>query len=123
MMRGALGGRIVSVAGNVSGRGFKLALFAGVSALTIASLALANPQGGEVVQGSATITTPTPTKTQIDQTTDKAIINWQSFNVGQGESAVFNQPNSASVTLNRIFDQDPSIIAGLVSANGRLILI
>jgi len=98
-------------------------LFAGVSTVALTSAAFANPQGGEVVAGSAEITTPTSTTTQINQQTDKAIINWKSFNVGADESTVFVQPNASSITLNRIFDSNPSVIAGLVSANGQIILI
>ncbi len=85
--------------------------------------ALAGPEGGEVVEGDVTITNPTTTTTQIDQTSDRGIINWQSFDIGSNEAAVFNQPNSTSVTLNRIFDENPSVIAGLLTANGRIILI
>ncbi len=122
MKRAALGGRVASVARG-SGSGLKALLLGTVGALTVASFAVAGPEGGTVVHGNATITTPTSTTTQIDQSSDKAVINWQSFNVGKDEKAIFNQPNAASVTLNRIFDKDPSIIAGLVSANGRLVLI
>ncbi|MBL8782108.1 MAG: filamentous hemagglutinin N-terminal domain-containing protein, partial [Alphaproteobacteria bacterium] len=98
-------------------------LFAGVSTVALTSAAFANPQGGEVVAGSATVTTPTSTTTQINQQSDKAIINWKSFNVDAGESTVFVQPNATSITLNRIFDSNPSVIAGLISANGQIILI
>lgn len=123
MKRAALGGRVASVAGSRPGSGLKAILLATVGVLSVASIAVAGPEGGTVVHGSATITTPTSNTTQIDQSSDKAVINWQSFNVGQDEKAIFNQPSAASVTLNRIFDKDPSIIAGLVSANGRLVLI
>jgi trimeric autotransporter adhesin len=116
-------GRIASAAGLGWAKALKLGLFAGASALTIASLALANPQGGEVVSGQATITTPSATQTTVTQSSDKAIIDWKSFNIGTGESTIFVQPNSNSVALNRIFDNDPSVIAGLLSANGKLILI
>jgi filamentous hemagglutinin family protein len=121
MKRLALGGHGALLARDL--RGLKRALLAGASALCLASLAVAGPEGGNVVAGAATISNPSATQTQIDQSTDKAIINWNSFDVGANESAVFHQPNSASVTLNRIFDQDASIIAGQVSANGRLILV
>ena len=70
MKRVALGGQGASFARNLSG--LKFALLAGVSALSLASLALAGPEGGTVVAGTATISTPAPTKTQIDQATDKA---------------------------------------------------
>ena len=43
----------------------------------------------------------TPTVT-VTQSTDKAIINWQTFNIGTGETTQFVQPNSSSVTLNRV---------------------
>jgi len=123
MKRLAVGEQGESFARNLSGRGLKRALCAGVSALVLTSLALAGPEGGNVVAGTATISTPTTTTTQIDQSSDRAIINWNSFDVGAGESAVFIQPNATSVTLNRIFDNDASVIAGQVSANGRLVLI
>ena len=115
MKRSALGGQGASFA--------RRTLFAGAATVGAAAVALAGPQGGEVVQGSAAISNPTAATTQVDQSSDKAVINWKSFNVGRDEKAIFNQPNTAAVTLNRIFDQDPSIIAGLVSANGRLILV
>lgn len=121
MERLALGGQGAFLVRNRSG--LKRALLAGASALCLASLALAGPEGGNVVAGAATISAPTATHTQIDQSTDKAIINWNSFDVGTNESVVFNQQSATSVTLNRIFDQDASIIAGQVSANGRLVLI
>ncbi len=112
-----------SAAGRRWSATLKLGLFAGTSAIAIASLALANPQGGEVVSGQATIATPSTTQTTVTQSSDKAIIDWKSFNIGANESTVFVQPNSNSVALNRIFDNDPSVIAGLLSANGKLILI
>jgi len=121
MKRAALGGQGAFLARDL--KGLKRTLLAGASAISLASLALAGPEGGNVVAGSATISAPTATQTQINQSTDKAIINWNSFNVGSNESAVFNQPNASSVTLNRIFDQNASVIAGQVSANGRLILV
>ena len=92
----ALGEQGASFARNLSG--LKWALLAGVSMLSLASLALAGPEGGSVVAGTATISTPAPTRTQIDQATDKAIVNWNSFNVGSDESAVFIQPTATSVT-------------------------
>ena len=43
------------------------------------------PQGGSINTGSATIGTQGAQMT-ISQTTDKASINWQSFNIGSGAS-------------------------------------
>ncbi len=58
----------------------------------------------------------------INQTTDRAILNWQSFNVGSNNKVQFNQPNSSSIALNRIFQEDPSRILGKVTANGQIYL-
>lgn len=84
----------------------------------------ANPIGGEVSSGSATISQPDANTTQINQTTDKAIINWQSFNIAPNEATHFQQPSTSSITLNRINpSQGASQIFGQLTANGRLILV
>ncbi len=59
----------------------------------------------------------------VTQTTDKAILNWQSFNVGAGYSMVFNQPGANSAALNRIWQGNASVIAGAIQANGQIYLI
>src|SRR4051812_14104895 len=46
--------------------------------------ALALPQGGQVASGNVTIGTAANNSLNITQTTDKGIINWQSFNVASG---------------------------------------
>ncbi len=92
-------------------------------ALIMASITFANPTGGEVTAGSATIT-QTPDVTTIQQTTQKAIINWQSFNIGTQEKTQFVQPDSSSVALNRISPlQGASKILGQLSSNGKIILV
>ena len=47
--------------------------------------ALANPTGGVVTQGQATITTPNATTTQINQTSQNATLQFQTFNVDANE--------------------------------------
>lgn len=81
----------------------------------------AGPQDGNVVAGNAQIAT-NGSSTLIVQSTDRAAIDWRSFDVKAHESVVFQQPSSSSVTLNRIFDQKPSEIFGSISANGQVIL-
>jgi large exoprotein involved in heme utilization and adhesion len=51
----------------------------------------AGPTGGTVVQGSAGIQQSGAT-TNINQSTNKAIINWQGFSINSGETVNFNQP-------------------------------
>jgi filamentous hemagglutinin family protein len=82
----------------------------------------ANPAGGVVSSGNAVIT-QTPGNTVIQQNSDKAIINWQSFNIGAGEKTHFQQP-TGGIALNRInATQGPSQIYGQLTANGKIILV
>lgn len=83
----------------------------------------ANPQGGQVAAGSATITETSPNRVDIDQQSQKAIINWKSFSIGENETTNFNQPNASSITLNRVTGADPSSILGNLTANGQVWLI
>jgi filamentous hemagglutinin family protein len=82
---------------------------------------IAAPIGGEVQSGNATIS-HSGTVTTINQTSQHAGVDWQSFNVGSNETVNFIQPNSSSSTLNRIHDQDPSSILGSVNSNGHVYL-
>ncbi|MDD2739149.1 MAG: filamentous hemagglutinin family protein, partial [Methylomonas lenta] len=59
---------------------------------------------------------------RIDQQTDKAILNWDKFNVGKENTVQFVQPNSTSIALNRINQEDPSRILGQIIANGQVYL-
>jgi filamentous hemagglutinin family protein len=103
-------------------------IFAGTAlsiaaALAAAPAALANPAGGVVSAGSATISSPAPAQLDVTQTTNRAVIDWRSFDIATGEKTVFQQPSAASVALNRIHAANPSTIAGQLSANGSLVLI
>jgi large exoprotein involved in heme utilization and adhesion len=59
------------------------------------------PTGGQVVAGSATIAS-TPANMSINQSSQRAVVNWQSFDVGANAQVNFNQPNAQAVTLNRV---------------------
>ncbi len=82
----------------------------------------ATPSGGSVEEGSAIITLGEGTLT-IDQSSDRAVIDWQSFSIQEGETTRFNQPNSQSATLNRVIGETGSQIDGLLEANGQIFLI
>ena len=69
------------------------------------------PTGGTVATGSATIVEET-NNLYINQTSDKVILNWETFNVGKDASVEFFQPSSTSTALNRVFANDPSYIYG-----------
>lgn len=104
----------------------RIGLLSSVSLLSLmvaTQAAHANPEGGTVEAGSATIVSVSPTDVTITQSTDKAIINWDNFDIGAGETTEFILPSSDSVTLNRDFSGDPSEIYGTLISNGKLYLI
>ena len=82
----------------------------------------AGPAGEQVVRGAATVDRA-GAGTVITQTTDRAAINWQSFNIGATESVRFAQPSASSITLNRVLGQNPTEILGALSANGQIFLL
>jgi len=84
--------------------------------------AQANPEGGVVAAGSATISSAGNTLT-INQSTDRAIIDWRSFNIAPNETTRFVQPSSSSHTLNRVNDTSRSVIEGTIQANGNITII
>src|SRR4029077_9739478 len=61
--------------------------------------------------------------TRINQTTQRAAIDWKGFDVGSQQSVTFNQPSASAVALNRVTGPDPSQIAGRIDANGQIILV
>lgn len=80
------------------------------------------PQGGVVVGGSASIS-QAPGSTTINQSSNRAAIDWQTFNVGGNAKVQFVQPSSSAITLNRVVTPSPSVIAGHITANGQIVLI
>ena len=79
------------------------------------------PVGGQVVAGSATISAPHSDSLQIQQSSPKAIINWQGFSVGKGGQVNFN--NGKGSTLNRVTGPGISSIDGKLSASGSVYLL
>lgn len=87
------------------------------------SYAYASPTGAEVVAGGIDIQGQGTAQTVIHQSTTKAIINWQTFNIGENESVQFVTPGAHAATLNRITGGSASQILGKLSSNGQLWLI
>lgn len=83
----------------------------------------ANPNGGQVIKGNATITR-SQSQVIIQQKSQKAIINWKKFNIGANQTTSFIQPKGG-VILNRVVGQPfaASRIFGTLNATGKIILI
>src|SRR5262249_58429300 len=60
---------------------------------------------------------------QVNQASNKAVLNWSSFNVSADGHVVFRQPDASSIALNRIYQQSTSSILGPVQANGQIYLV
>ncbi|TAK76329.1 MAG: filamentous hemagglutinin N-terminal domain-containing protein, partial [Gammaproteobacteria bacterium] len=92
------------------------------SLIASAFSAYANPVVDHVAAGDVSVE-QNSNSTVINQTSQKAIINWQSFNIAQPESTHFQQP-AGGITLNRISpSQGPSSIYGRLTATGQIILM
>src|SRR4051794_24761606 len=103
--------------------------FARISTL-LASTALSGlasagelPQGGSVAHGTVGITTPGAGAMVIQQSSPSAIVNWQSFSIGQNARVDITQPSEAAALLNRVTGSTPSTIAGQLNANGQVYLV
>ena len=81
------------------------------------------PTGGSVAAGSAAIGTPAGGALTVTQSSSSAVVNWQSFSVGQGNTVNFVQPSSTSAILNRVTGSATSTIAGQINANGQVYLV
>ncbi len=87
-----------------------------------AAICLANPVLDNVASGNVSIQ-QTPNVTTVNQASQNAIINWQSFNIGANQATHFIQP-AGGVALNRISPlQGASQIYGTLTATGKIILI
>ncbi|WP_143070642.1 filamentous hemagglutinin N-terminal domain-containing protein, partial [Polynucleobacter sp. QLW-P1DATA-2] len=87
-----------------------------------APAANALPTNGQVAAGQASIS-QSGNVMNINQSTQRAVINWDSFNVGKNATVNFNQPNSGASTLNRVNGASQSMINGAVNANGQVIFV
>src|SRR5262245_18873505 len=87
------------------------------------SLAQTLPTGGSVAAGGVSIGAPQNGTLNINQSTNQAIINWNTFSVGAGGTVNFNQPGASSATLNRVTSSTPSSIAGTINAPGTVMLV
>lgn len=80
------------------------------------------PQHHKTVFGTVTIEKTTADKMTIKQGSDKAQIDWKSFDIGQKKEVKFEQPNEHAVAYNRVIGGNASQIQGKLTANGKVYL-
>ena len=81
------------------------------------SQAFSLPEGEKVENGSATFERPDSSTLNVTAS-DKAVINFNSFNIAQNERVNFIQPSINASVLSRVIGPSASEIAGNLSANG-----
>ena len=98
-------------------RKFACSVFTGVVVWAISNTIHANPTGEVVLGGpsSAMISGQGTPLLTINQKVDRAIIDWNSFSIGNGETTLFQFMGPAgakSAVLNRVVGVDASSILG-----------
>ena len=90
-------------------------------AMLLPACVFALPEIREVAAGQADVSRSN--SSLVITTSDKAIINYDSFNIEGREHVQFVQPSSSSTVLNRVIGKDVSSILGSLSANGKVFLV
>ncbi|MEP6505913.1 MAG: filamentous hemagglutinin N-terminal domain-containing protein, partial [Betaproteobacteria bacterium] len=116
--------------GTRRGRGMTAAALVGAGLSSLHGLALAGaappaptqlPTGGQVVAGQATLHQGGATLA-VQQASQRAVIDWKTFDLGSQARVDFLQPNASAVTLNRVLDANASQIFGRISAPGQVFI-
>ncbi|HTP63148.1 MAG TPA: filamentous hemagglutinin N-terminal domain-containing protein, partial [Burkholderiales bacterium] len=97
--------------------------FAVATALSSPLYAQNLPTGLTTVSGSVTVTNPTATSMNLNQASQNANMNAQTFSIGQGYRVDVHQPNSSSVMMMNVVGNNPSSIFGTLTANGQFFLV
>ena len=86
------------------------------------SIVYANPSDPVVVSGSASFENIDSSTLSIT-TSEKAVIEWRDFSIGEHELAQFVQPSSQSVVINKVTSELSSVLMGSLKANGKVFLL
>jgi filamentous hemagglutinin family protein len=81
---------------------------------------LSLPTAPTVTAGQVAITTSAPGVMNVDQSSSRSNITWQSFSIGENATVNFNLPGKDSVAVNRVSGKEGSVIAGRLSSNGQV---
>ena len=78
------------------------------------------PTDPNVVGGNATFNQSGATLT-VNQTTNRTVIDWRSFDIGSNATTNFVQPGASSIAVNRVNGSaNPTEIQGTLNANGQV---
>jgi filamentous hemagglutinin family protein len=82
------------------------------------------PSAPDVTVGDVTFSLSDSAAPTLDihQSTGRAVISWDQFDVGADATVNFNQPNAQASTLNKVNGVAPSQIFGQINAPGEVIL-
>ncbi len=84
----------------------------------------ATPYGEQVAGGSADFSRPQTGVLNVDQHSDRVVIDWTRFDIGAKAKTEFFQPGSESLAVNRVTGAgDPTQILGTLKANGKLMIL
>lgn len=80
------------------------------------------PTGGNIVYGTGSIRADGNIM-NVNTLTNKAIIRWDSFNIGSNAGVNFKMPDASSSVLNRVMGNSASMINGMLNANGHVYIV
>jgi len=80
------------------------------------------PTAPTVTAGQVQIATPEQGRMNIDQSSVRSNITWQSFSIGENAEVRFNLPSHDSIAVNRVSGRDGSVIAGKLTSNGQIFI-
>jgi len=102
----------------------KLMFLAVAAAFADTASAQALPTGSSVATNNGTAAVNTTGSAMTVTTSQRVIIDWTTFNIGNGASVQFIQPGSSSIAVNRVgLGGGASAIDGTLSANGHVMLL
>ncbi|MBT5472138.1 MAG: filamentous hemagglutinin N-terminal domain-containing protein, partial [Nitrospina sp.] len=87
------------------------------------AFAFALPTDPTVQAGSVAFDQVDPNTLNVIQSTNKAIIDWQTFNIQANEATHFQMPSTDSFNLSRVTGGVGSEIFGTLTSNGNLMLL
>ncbi len=90
--------------------------------LPAAGFAADLPGGGQIVAGNGQLNYSQNALT-VTQSSQKMIVDWNSFSIAPGSQVQFIQPSATAAALNRVTGSDPSVIQGQLNANGQVFLV